>query len=46
MLESQEDRSFLDEMLKKYQRAVHKLNVYVDHVGKRRPMHPNTSPQN
>jgi pyruvate dehydrogenase (quinone) len=40
MLETKSDRSFLDEMLKKYQRAVHKLNVYVDHMSKRRPMHP------
>jgi len=35
-----EDRSFLDAMLSKHGKAVEKLNVYVDHVGNRRPMHP------
>jgi len=35
-----EDRSFLDAMLDKHRKAVHKLNVYVDHLGSRRPMHP------
>jgi len=40
MLHPKTDRSFLDTMLRKYQDAVHKLNVYVEHVGKRRPMHP------
>jgi len=40
MLQPKTDRSFLDTMLMKYQDAVHKLNVYVEHVGKHRPMHP------
>jgi pyruvate dehydrogenase (quinone) len=40
MIEPKTDRSFLDEMLRKYERAVRKLNVYVDHMSKRRPMHP------
>jgi pyruvate dehydrogenase (quinone) len=35
-----EDRSFLDGMLSKHRKAVEKLNVYVNHVGNRRPMHP------
>lgn len=40
MLKAKQDRSFLDAMLRKHRDAVHKMNVYVDHVGKRRPMHP------
>jgi pyruvate dehydrogenase (quinone) len=40
MLETKPDRSFLDAMLSKHRQAARKLNVYVDHVGKRRPMHP------
>ena len=39
-LETKTDRSFLDAMLRQHREAVRKLNVYVDHVGKRRPMHP------
>ena len=35
-----EDRSFLDGMLSTHRKAVEKLNVYVDHVSNRRPMHP------
>lgn len=34
------DQSFLDAMLKKHREALHKLNVYVDHMGKHRPIHP------
>lgn len=40
MLKPKTDRSFLDSMLRKQQEEVHKLNVYVDHVSKHRPMHP------
>jgi pyruvate dehydrogenase (quinone) len=40
MLGARTDRSFLDAMVERYRTALHKLNVYVDHVGKRRPMHP------
>jgi pyruvate dehydrogenase (quinone) len=34
------DRTFLDAMLAKHKDAIRKLNVYVDHVSKRTPMHP------
>ena len=40
MLEARTDRSFLEARLEKHRRALHKLNVYVNHVSKRRPMHP------
>lgn len=40
MLEPKKDRSFLDSMLRKHKEAVHKLNVYVEHIGNHRPMHP------
>jgi len=40
MLEPKSDRSFLDAMLAKHKEAVRKLNVYVDHIDKRTPMHP------
>ena len=40
LLETKADRSFLDGMLKKHGEAIRKLNVYVDHVSKQRPMHP------
>src|SRR5262249_21148150 len=40
MIEAKSDRAFLDKMVKKYKEAVRRLNVYVDHVGKRTPMHP------
>jgi pyruvate dehydrogenase (quinone) len=40
LVQVKQDRTFLDAMLGKYKDAVRKLNVYVDHVGKRRPMHP------
>jgi len=40
MLEPKRDRAFLDSMLGKHREALHKLNVYVDRVGKRHPMHP------
>ena len=40
MLKTKIDRAFLDKMLNKHRDAVKKLNVYVEHIGKRRPMHP------
>ena len=40
MVNAKPDRSFLDAMLGKHKEAVRRLNVYVDHVGKRTPMHP------
>jgi len=40
MVEAKADRSFLDRMIGKYKEAVRRLNVYVKHVGDRRPMHP------
>jgi pyruvate dehydrogenase (quinone) len=40
MIEARADRSFLDTMLRKHRDALRRLNAYVDHVGKRRPMHP------
>jgi hypothetical protein len=40
MVDAKSDRSFLDAMLGKHKEAVRRLNVYVDHFGKRTPMHP------
>jgi len=40
MLDTKPDRSFLDAVLSKHKEALRKINVYVDHVGKRTPMHP------
>ena len=40
MIDPKSDRTFLDKMLKKHREAMEKINVYVKHVGKRRPMHP------
>jgi pyruvate dehydrogenase (quinone) len=40
MLDAKPDRAFLDKMLRKHRGAMEKLNVYVKHIGKRRPMHP------
>jgi pyruvate dehydrogenase (quinone) len=40
MVAAKSDRSFLDAMLGKHKGAVQRLNVYVNHVGKRTPMHP------
>ena len=34
------DRAFLDGMLEQHRTARRKLQAYVDHVGKRRPIHP------
>ncbi len=40
MIEAKSDRSFLDAMLGKHKEALRRLNVYVDHIGKQTPMHP------
>jgi pyruvate dehydrogenase (quinone) len=40
MVEAKTDRLFLDSMLGKTKEARRRLNVYVDHAGKRTPMHP------
>jgi pyruvate dehydrogenase (quinone) len=40
MLDTKPDREFLDTMLRKHKEKLRKMNVYVDHVGKRTPMHP------
>lgn len=40
MVDTKSDRSFLDAMLGRQKEAVRGLNVYVDHIGKRTPMHP------
>jgi pyruvate dehydrogenase (quinone) len=40
MLDTKQDREYLDTILRKHKEALRKINVYVDHVGKRTPMHP------
>src|SRR5271170_5084657 len=40
MLDTKQDREFLGTVLGKHKEKVQKMNVYVDHVGKRTPMHP------
>jgi pyruvate dehydrogenase (quinone) len=40
MVEVKSDRSFLDAMVSRHKEALRRLNVYVDHFGKRTPMHP------
>jgi pyruvate dehydrogenase (quinone) len=40
MVDPKSDRSFLDAMLVKHKEALRRLNVYVGHIGKRTPMHP------
>jgi len=40
MLNQRSERNFLDTTLAKHKEKVRKMNVYVDHVGKRLPMHP------
>jgi len=40
MVAAKTDRSFLDAMLAKQKEAVRGLGVYVNHIGKRTPMHP------
>jgi pyruvate dehydrogenase (quinone) len=40
MLDTKPDREFLVTMVSKHKEKLQKMNVYVDHVGKRLPMHP------
>lgn len=40
LVASKQDSSFLDAMVRKHRDALQKLNVYVDHLGSHRPMHP------
>ena len=40
MVDKKTDGSFLDAMIGRYEEAVRRLNVYVNHIGKRTPMHP------
>src|ERR1700678_1521721 len=40
MLDTKTDRGYLDSMVRQHKEKLRKMNVYVDHVGKRTPMHP------
>ncbi len=40
MLNAKTDREYLDTTVRKHKEKLRKMNVYVDHVGKRTPMHP------
>jgi pyruvate dehydrogenase (quinone) len=40
LLKAKSDRTFLEAMLEKRNIAEHKLRAYVDHIGNRRPIHP------
>src|SRR5580698_4520924 len=40
MLDAKKDREYLDSTVRKHKEKLRKMNVYVDHVGKRTPMHP------
>jgi pyruvate dehydrogenase (quinone) len=40
MLDTKQDREYLDSTVRKHKEKLRKMNVYVDHVGKRTPMHP------
>jgi pyruvate dehydrogenase (quinone) len=40
MLSAKSDREYLDTTVRKHKEKLRKMNVYVDHVGKRTPMHP------
>jgi pyruvate dehydrogenase (quinone) len=40
LVQPKADRAFLDGMLEQHSAARRKLRAYVDHVGKRRPIHP------
>jgi pyruvate dehydrogenase (quinone) len=40
MLNARPDREYLDAVLRRHQEKLKKMNVYVDHVGTRTPMHP------
>ena len=38
LVNAKQDSSFLDAMVRKHRDTLQKLNVYVDHLGKHRPM--------
>lgn len=40
MVQPKSDRAFLDRMVQKHKEAVRRLSVYVNHIDKRTPMHP------
>jgi pyruvate dehydrogenase (quinone) len=40
LVNAKQDREYLDTILRKHKEALRKINVYVDHVGTRTPMHP------
>ena len=40
MLNAKSDREYLDSTLRQHKEKMRKMNVYVDHVGTRQPMHP------
>jgi pyruvate dehydrogenase (quinone) len=40
LLDTKQNREYLDTTLRKHKEKLRKMNVYVDHVGTRRPMHP------
>ena len=40
MVNAKADRAYLESIVTKHKEALRKMNVYVDHVGKRTPMHP------
>ena len=40
MLNAKPDRAFLDSTVRDHKEKLRKMNVYVDHVGTRTPMHP------
>jgi pyruvate dehydrogenase (quinone) len=40
MLDAKPDREYLETTIRKHKEKIRKMNVYVDHVGKRTPMHP------
>src|SRR6185436_1663888 len=40
LVEARADRTFLDTMCERHERARRKLRAYVDHVGTRQPIHP------
>jgi pyruvate dehydrogenase (quinone) len=40
LLQRKDDREHLDGALREFAEVRRKFNVYVDHVGKRRPIHP------
>ena len=40
MLNTKADREYLDSTVREHKEKIRKMNVYVDHVGTRTPMHP------